>query len=293
MTTSGSSDYAALRRVILRAAPQLKRDLPWIGHADPWAVLVSEVMLQQTQTVRVVIPWERFLSVFPTPVACADAPLSRVLSLWAGLGYHRRAKALHEATRRIRDEFGGRVPADVALLRTLPGVGDYTANAVASFAFGLPVAVLDTNVGRVLARAAANRRLTRLEARDIAQKLLPRTEVAAFNQAMIDLGSQFCRAAPLCAQCPVARVCRWRVEGGSDPAPASAAVSRPQPPFEGSDRQARGRILGAVRQGPQPLEHLATLVGDSSRTRLPTLLAALVRDGLIERQGSVVRLAET
>ena len=291
--TSGSSDYARFRRALRLAAPQIQRALPWIGHSDPWAVLVSEVMLQQTQTVRVVGPWERFLVEFPTPTACADAPLSHVLTLWAGLGYHRRAKSLYETARRLRDEFDDRVPPDVALLRSLPGVGDYTANAVASFAFGRPVAVLDTNVGRVLARAVANRRLGRTEARVIAQELLPKKESAKFNQAMIDLGSQFCRAAPLCATCPVVRVCRWRAEGGSDPAPASAAVSRAQPPFEGSDRQARGRILNDLRHGPQSHTHLVGVVGDSSRDRLPLLLGGLLRDGLIERRGSDVRLAET
>ena len=249
-------------------------------------------MLQQTQTVRVVGPWERFLAAYPTPTSCANAPLSHVLTLWAGLGYHRRAKSLHETARRIRDEFDGRVPHDVALLRSLPGVGDYTANAVASFAFGLPVAVLDTNVGRVLARTVANRQLGRAEARVMAQKLLPKKESANFNQAMIDLGSQFCRATPLCEICPVVGVCRWRAEGGRDPAPASAAVSRVQPPFEGSDRQARGRILAALRHGPQSPNHLADLIGNSLIDRVPVLLAGLLRDGLIEHRDSDVQLSE-
>lgn len=249
-------------------------------------------MLQQTQTLRVVAPWERFLEAFPTPSACADAPLSRVVTLWAGLGYHRRAKALHETARRLRDEFADRVPSEVAQLRGLPGVGDYTAHAVASFAFGRPVAVLDTNVGRVLARAVTNRRLGRSEANLVAQKLLPRANSASFNQAMIDLGSQFCRATPRCSNCPVAAACRWRAEGGEDPAPQSAAVSRPQPRFEGSDRQARGRIVQALRDGPQALTRLGELVGESPPERLTELLGGLVRDGLVERQGSKVRLCE-
>ena len=125
--------------------------MPWIG-TDPWSVLVSEVMLQQTQTSRVIGPWTRFLEAFPTPTSCADASLSEVLRLWSGLGYHRRAKALHDAAIMIRDDFGGMVPRQVDELRRLPGVGEYTANAVGSFAFGHRVAVIDTNVGRVLGR---------------------------------------------------------------------------------------------------------------------------------------------
>lgn len=151
-------------------------------------MLVSEFMLQQTQTSRVQAPWRAFLNAFATPTDCADAPLERVLQQWSGLGYHRRAKALHDAARMIRDDFAGVVPRKVADLRRLPGVGEYTANAVASFAYGAPVAVLDTNVGRVLARALENRSLRSSEARTAAQALLPRRDGPAFNQAMLDSG---------------------------------------------------------------------------------------------------------
>ena len=140
----------------------------------PWAVLVSEVMLQQTQTSRVVEPWRRFLERFPTPTSCADAPLSTVLTVWAGLGYPRRAKAIHDAARVMRDDHDGAVPREVAQLLQLPGVGEYTAHAVASFAFAKPVAVLDTNVGRVLARAIENRTLRHREAR-AARRVAPTT----------------------------------------------------------------------------------------------------------------------
>lgn len=289
MTTSGRNDYATFRRALRRSEPQLKRQLPWIGHDDPWAVLVSEFMLQQTQTSRVLGPWQRFLEAFPSPSACAGAPLSDVLTLWSGLGYHRRAKALHDAARMIRDEFGGAVPSAVEALRRLPGVGEYTANAVASFAFGENVAVLDTNVGRVLARALANRPLRPVEARTIAQNLLPKSDSASFNQSMLDLGAQFCTSSPHCHDCPMARVCRWRREGGPDPAPNSAGVSRPQSTFEGSDRQVRGRVLAALRQRAQSSQQLfveLNVAGD----RGASVLAGLVRDGLIEQRGDVLSL---
>lgn len=250
-------------------------------------------MLQQTQTSRVVGPWSRFLEHFPTATACANAPLSSTLKLWQGLGYHRRARALHQAARMIRDEFHGDVPSDVASLRRLPGVGDYTANAVASFAFHQRVAVLDTNVGRVLARAVANRGLGPREARSMAKELLPRDGIAAFNQAILDLGAQFCKSAPRCSVCPVEKACRWRSEGGDDPAPRSAAVSRPQSTFEGSDRQVRGRILAVLRQADPTKGALAKALDDVQPDRLESILEGLVRDGLVEQRGRAVRLASS
>jgi A/G-specific adenine glycosylase len=253
--------------------------------------MVSEVMLQQTQTSRVIEPWTRFIDAFPTPRACAEAPLSEVLRLWGGLGFPRRAKALHDAARMIRDEFNGEVPSEVSDLRRLPGIGEYSANAVASFAYGRTVAVIDTNVGRVLARAVANRTLTRGEARDEARDLLPRTNGASFNQAMLDLGAQFCTAKPRCASCPVARACKWNLEGGPDPAPRSAGVSRPQSKFQGSDRQVRGRLLAALRERPHSRQQLLAGLDDVDAKRGGDLIDALVADGLVERRGRLVRLS--
>jgi A/G-specific adenine glycosylase len=247
-------------------------------------------MLQQTQTSRVVGPWTRFLESFPSPTSCADAALSDVLRLWSGLGYHRRAKALHDAARVIRDEFAGEVPNNVADLRQLPGIGEYTSNAVASFAFGRPVAVIDTNVGRVLARALTNRTLTARDARVEASELLPRTNVASFNQAMLDLGAQFCTSTPRCPTCPVARTCKWNLKGGPDPAPRSAGVSRPQSTFHGSDRQVRGRVLAALRDRPRSIRELLTCVDDIDVQRGATLIASLVADGLVEHRGRLVHL---
>jgi A/G-specific adenine glycosylase len=290
-TTPGSSDYAAFRRALRRASPGLRRDLPWINDPRPWAVLVSEVMLQQTQTSRVIEPWRRFLELFPTPSRCADAPLSDVLTAWSGLGYPRRAKALHAAARVIRDEFAGDVPSDPVLLHQLPGVGDYTAHAVASFAFGRPVAVLDTNVGRVLARALENRTLGHREARTLAAALLPARNAAGFNQAMLDLGAQFCRATPRCDACPLRTECAWRRQGGDDPAPQSAAVSRPQSAFVGSNRQLRGHVLRALAEQPRTVRQLARVVGDVAPSRRRDVLESLVRDGLIARDGERYCLA--
>jgi A/G-specific adenine glycosylase len=290
MTTSGPNEYAAFRSALRKNAQRLERPLPWIGHPSAWAILVSEVMLQQTQVSRVLGPWERFLHRFPDPTSCANAPLASVLREWEGLGYHRRARALHQAAQRIRDHFGGEVPDNVDDLRSLAGVGEYTANAVASFAFGHTVAVLDTNVGRVLARALANRPLRHREARELAEKLLPSRESASFNQALLDLGAQFCRSTPLCESCPVARACRWHQEGGEDPAPSSAAVSRPQSTFQGSDRQVRGQILGLLRAREAPLGDLLDVTGVDSE-RLTKVVEGLLKDGLIQKKGARFELA--
>jgi A/G-specific adenine glycosylase len=249
-------------------------------------------MLQQTQTSRVVEPWERFLRRFPTPTSLADASLADVLRLWEGLGYHRRAKALHGAARMIRDEFKAEVPSLVSELLSLPGVGEYTAHAVASFAFNERAAVLDTNVGRVLARAVANETLRPVAARAMAFELLPRNDVAAFNQSMLDLGAQFCKSSPLCDTCPVARHCRWRQEGGPDPAPTSAGVSRPQPAFSGSNRQLRGRVLASLRHSPSTKRELDSVFSGVEANRRDQVIESLVADGLIVRNKSSIQLAE-
>lgn len=274
-----------------RAAARLARELPWVGVGDPWAVLVSEVMLQQTPAARVAGPWERFMAAYPTPQALAAAPLAEVLTAWRGLGYHRRARDLQRAARRIVERHGGAVPSDLEALRSLDGVGEYTARAVASFAFGQRVAVVDTNVGRVLARAVANRPLRAREARELATALLGRRDPRRFNQAMLDLGARFCRPRPDCARCPVASACAWRASGGEDPAPTSAHVTRPQAPFAGSDRQWRGRVVERLRDGPASAAAIRRLLGGLDPARRRRVLDALVAEGLVERRAGGFALA--
>ena len=279
---AGGEHLNSIRRALKRAAPTLSRELPWVGCGDPWAIVVSEFMLQQTQTSRVIAPWQRFLDHFPTPTACANAPLGDVLRLWEGLGFHRRAKFLHDTAIALRDNHGGTVPRDVKELRSLPGVGAYTANAIASFAFGAPTAVLDTNVGRILARAVANRRLAPNEAQTLVDDLVPAADSALYNQALLDLGAQFCTKRPRCEVCPLAGVCRWRLDGGEDPAPSSAGVSKAQSTFEGSLRQLRGRVLAMLRAESCTEDDLATRVGYDPR--LLECLTSLERDGLLTRR---------
>jgi A/G-specific adenine glycosylase len=230
------------------------RDLPWRRTRDPWAVLVSEVMLQQTRVDRVVPRWNRFLVRFPDVEACVAAGSGAVVEEWAGLGYNRRAVALHRSATAVLERHGGAFPDDLTALLDLPGVGPYTARALLAFAFEHDVAVVDTNVGRILARTAG-RPLNAREAQDAADDLVPEGEGWQWNQAMLDLGAVVCtKRSPSCERCPVSATCRWWRAGRPDPDPAvgSHAVSRPQSRFEGSFRQGRARLLDALRAGERP-----------------------------------------
>jgi A/G-specific adenine glycosylase len=253
------------------------RDLPWRRTRDPWAVLVSEVMLQQTQVSRVVPKWHEFMAVFPTPDACAAAALGDVLRLWQGLGYPRRARNLHGAASAVAA--AGTFPDTLEGLLALPGVGQYTARAVLAFAFEADAAVVDTNIARVWARVEG-RRLTPREVQGIADAALPAGEAWVWNQCLMELGAVLCRpGTPRCDECPLADVCAWRGRG-PDPAEGSAGVSRRQPAFDGSDRQARGRLLGALAVAPVALDDVPAVMARSPE-RAAALVEALRVEGLV------------
>ncbi len=265
-----------------------RRDLPWRATRDPWAILVAELMLQQTQVERVVEPWQAFLTEMPTPAACATAGVDRVIRRWEGLGYNRRAVHLHAASVRIVERHAGVVPDDLDALLELPGVGPYTARAVRVFAFEHDDAVVDTNVARILARVSGER-LTAAVAQRLADDLVADGRGWAHNQAMLDLGARVCRPAPNCPDCPVVGWCRWAGAGRADPDPArgSAGVSGGQSRFEGSDRQGRGRLLGVLRRRPVAEHELADVCGwPDDADRAQRVAARLVADGLARRDGA-------
>ena len=239
----------------------VRRDLPWRRTTDPYAILVSEVMLQQTQVARVVPRYEAWLERWPTAAALARASRAEVLAAWVGLGYNRRALALHAAAAVVaRDGW----PAD---LRALPGVGEYTAAAVASFAFGAQVAAVDTNVRRVA------RRLGRGEP----AALLPAGRAGDFNQAMMELGATVCRArAPRCADCPVAA---WCASAGRAAPPVRRRRRAAAERFEDSNRWVRGRVVAALAAGDGVPDDIAP-------DRLRRALAGLERDGIVRRVGT-------
>lgn len=259
------------------ATPRL-REFVWRTTRDPWAVLVSEVMLQQTGVGRVIAKWGAFMEAFPTPRDCAESSLGDVLRLWQGLGYPRRARNLHAAAGVIVREHEGEVPGSLDALLALPGVGAYTARAVLAFAFEYDVAVVDTNIARVLARLQGER-LTPKRAQVAADELLAEGTAWLWNQAFMDLGATVCRPVPSCDECPWFEFCAWRGEG-DDPAVGSAGVSAPQGRFEGSDRQARGRLIKALGEGSVRMKD-APKVMDRPRDVAERLVSALATEGLI------------
>jgi A/G-specific adenine glycosylase len=260
------------------------RDLPWRATRDPWAVLVSELMLQQTQVPRVVERWPVFLEQFPSPTACAESPVGDVVRAWAGLGYNRRAVNLHRAASAVVERHGGALPDDLSALLALPGVGPYTARAVLVFAFERDIGLVDTNAGRFVARAGAGRALAAREAQVVADGLVPEGMGWAWGSAVFDLGALVCRRrVPVCSACPVVGSCAWARAGWPEPDPVtgSAGISGGQPPFDGSDRQGRGRLVDALRAGPVPVDRLPSATGwPEDPGRASRAAAGLVRDGL-------------
>jgi A/G-specific adenine glycosylase len=285
-----------LQQAVLVWSARSRRDLPWRRTRDPWAILVSELMLQQTQVARVVPKYHAFLVRFPHAVACAAGPAGAVVEAWAGLGYNRRAVNLHRCAVAIVDQHRGRLPETVDELMALPGIGPYTARAVMAFAFGAPTGVVDTNAARVLARAVAGRRLPAREAQTLADGLVPPGESWSWNQAMLDLGATICTSrVPRCDSCPVAAagVCAWVAAGrdGPDPAVGSAGTSGRQSTFAGSDRQGRGRLVDALRRGPVSHERIADEAGwPSDPERAARVAAALVAQGLAVDAGGLLAL---
>jgi A/G-specific adenine glycosylase len=244
-------------------------------------------MLQQTQVARVVPRWEAFLARWPTVVACAAAPQGEVVRAWSGLGYNRRAVNLHRCAVAVCADHGGALPDDLDALMALPGIGPYTARAVLAFAFGRDVGILDTNAARVVTRAAVGRAVGRAELQRVADGLVPAGRGWEWNQAVLDLGSTVCAAAPRCAGCPLADVCAWHRTGDPDP----AAPVRAQGPFAGSDRQARGRLVEALRRGP--VADAAQVCGWADDPhRVARIVDGVVADGLAAAERGVLVLRE-
>lgn len=296
--TSRPPGDAPLVRAITRWFDVHERPLPW-RRSDPWGVLVSEFMLQQTPVDRVLPVWETWLERWPTPADLAAARPADALRLWGRLGYPRRATRLHGAATVIALEHGGQVPDDPDALRSLPGVGEYTTAAVRAFAFGRRSIVLDTNVRRVLARTVTGQaepapHITAPE-RERADLLWPARDAASarWSAAVMEFGALVCTARqPSCGTCPVRRRCMWTLAGQ----PAAAGIGRRQAAYEGSDRQARGRLLAVLREadGPVPASTLDTAwpVADQRQRALDTLLAdglvAMAPDGSYTLPGDLV-----
>lgn len=277
------------------AWPELrtKRDeYPWRKTRDPWFTLIAEFMLAQTQVARVSAHYVAMTRRFPTPRSCADASQAEVIALWIGLGYNRRAVALHQCARMICDRFDAKVPYDLEQLLELPGVGAYIARAVRAFAFGEQAGVVDINIKRVLARALigddASSKMLQLLADELVERQIPRE----WNLALMDFGSLVCRArAPKCSACPLFRMnCAWRrneqLAGGDLPDPAAhPSVRGPrQSAFSGSDRQGRGRLIRRACLGPIGQRELAEAAGwPNEPERAERIAEKLVVEGMLSR----------
>jgi A/G-specific adenine glycosylase len=263
-----------------------RHDLPWrAAGVDAWGVLVSELMLQQTQVPRVVPRYAAFLERFPSPAACAAATVGDVVRAWAGLGYNRRAVNLHGCATAVVERHGGELPDDLDALLALPGIGPYTARAVLVFAYEHDIGLVDTNAGRFVARALAGRALRAAEAQAVADAAVPRGDSWRWGSAVFDLGALVCtKRAPRCDACPLRDAgCAWAAAGFPDPDPVegSAGISAPQSRFDGSDRQGRGRLVDALRRGPVPAVALAAAMGwPADEERAGRVASTLVADGI-------------
>ena len=282
-----------MREAILRWSAEAGRHgLPWRQTREPYPILVSEVMLQQTQVSRVEPRWRRWLERWPTVADLAGASQADVIREWSGLGYNMRAMRLWRTANIIATDHHGVVPTEPSTLRTLPGIGRYTADAVACFSGSAKVVPVDVNVGRVLARVIHGRARgadvrpenLRKSAEDVAGPASHRD----IGLALMDLGATVCTArGPRCDACPVRVLCAWRAAGF----PQSAVTTTPAQPFEETARFARGRIVATLGRGPQTVAGLRTLLPGQHADRLDSYLSALAADGLIERGGEIVRLA--
>ncbi|HEX2282244.1 MAG TPA: A/G-specific adenine glycosylase [Thermomicrobiales bacterium] len=287
------NQLARIREELLRWFKENARDLPWRRTRDPYAILVSEVMLQQTQVDRVFPYYTRFLERFPTVQALAAAPTSDVIRIWSGLGYNRRAVNLQRAARTVVDERGGTFPEDPAELKKLPGIGAYTAGAIAAFAYERDVAFLDTNMRRVVSRVIfGSESAPESDAIKSATTLLPPGHGWIWNQALIEFGALQCTARrPACIICPLREECAayptMQIALQRRSSPSSRAKTEP---FESTTRYYRGRIVEALRALPEdepdgiPLPELGLRVReDFTSENLPwlrELVDGLQRDGL-------------
>ncbi|MPZ71792.1 MAG: A/G-specific adenine glycosylase [Nitriliruptorales bacterium] len=264
-----------------------RRDLPWRDIDDPFAVLVSEVMLQQTQVSRVVPKYGEFMVRFPDAATLAAAPVAEVVRMWRGLGYNRRAIALHRAARMIVEGHQGEVPAELTALQALPGIGAYTARAVLAFAFSRPTAPVDTNVARVIARALGEAPVRGAALQAAADELVPKGRARDWSAALMDLGATHCTSgAPRCEGCPVRSTCTWSARGGDDPVTAKRGAK----PFAGSNRYHRGRLLDALRLHALPERDLPGAAAVDSAAAARDVADGLVADGLAQWHGDTLRL---
>ena len=273
-----------------------RRDLPWRRITDPYAIALSEIMLQQTQVDRVIPKWRAFLLAFPTWVDLAEASTADVIRMWQGLGYNRRAVMLHRLAKAVID-LGGELPNDIAAMKELPGIGDYTANAIAAFAFrNADAAPVDTNISRIFRRVFPRHKSDPKSIQQLAKSIAPK-DTWTWNHALMDIGALHCSArGHIWGLCPLAPL-HGSKELKTSPPPYEGGgrgeVKKPKIRFEETDRYFRGRIVDALRESPMTLRklRLRSDLAEVDEIRFATLIKKLVHGGVVEQRGSTVFLA--
>jgi len=282
MSVATTTQMHGLHVDILAWFDESARELPWRTDPQPWRVMVSEFMLQQTPVARVLPVFEAWMRRWPSPSSLASDSPGDAVRAWGKLGYPRRAQRLHASAVAIVERHGGEVPADVDALRALPGVGDYTAAAIASFAFGQRHPVLDTNVRRLFARTVEGVEFPESSIsageRAVAAALLPDHDAHRWAAATMELGAVICTAkSPRCGTCPVEDRCAWNAAGR----PAHDGPARRGQAYAGTDRQVRGRLLDILRASDSPVTKDALGVAWDDAVQRERCLASLLADGLI------------
>ncbi len=292
MSVATTMQIEGLHADILAWFDASARDLPWRTDPEPWRVMVSEFMLQQTPVARVLPVFEAWMARWPTPAALAADNVGEAVRAWGKLGYPRRAQRLHASATAIVERHGGEVPPAIDDLRALPGVGDYTAAAIASFAFGQRHAVLDTNVRRLFARTVEgvefpSDSLTAAE-RQLAGDLLPDDDAHRWAAATMELGALVCTAkSPRCGACPIDDRCAWNLAGR----PGHSGPPRRGQAYAGTDRQVRGRLLDVLRASDSPVTKAALDAAWDDADQRERCLASLLADGLVrELRGGLYHL---
>ena len=291
MSVATTMQIEGLHADVLAWFDESARDLPWRTDPQPWRVMVSEFMLQQTPVARVLPVFEAWMARWPTPAALAADSVGEAVRAWGKLGYPRRAQRLHASATAIVERHGGEVPPAIDDLRALPGVGDYTAAAIASFAFGQRHTVLDTNVRRLFARTVEGAEfpsdsLTASE-RQLAVDLLPDDDAHRWAAATMELGALVCTAkSPRCGACPIDDRCAWNLAGR----PAHAGPPRRGQAYAGTDRQVRGRLLDVLRASEAPVTKAALDAAWDDADQRERCLASLLADGLVAEDRGLYRL---
>jgi len=282
MSVATTMPIEALHADVLAWFDEAARDLPWRTDPEPWRVMVSEFMLQQTPVARVLPVFEAWLDRWPTPAALAADEPAEAVRAWGKLGYPRRALRLHASAAAMVERHGGEVPSKLEDLRALPGVGDYTAAAIASFAFGQRQVVLDTNVRRLFARTMDGVEFPpqsiSVTERAVAAALLPERDAHRWAAATMELGAVVCTAkSPRCGACPVEDRCAWNAAGR----PPHAGPPRRGQAYAGTDRQVRGRLLDVLRASESPVTKAALVAAWDDAEQRERCLGSLLADGLV------------